>query len=111
MRFLPFFLIVCSATIKNNQYPTCQNCNNYRPNLLSHSLLKCSQFGNKNVITGDITYDYADLSRMNSEKCGLEGKYFNETSLSFKALQIAFIHNLPNTVVMVIIFLSIWLNK
>jgi hypothetical protein len=109
--FMTLFLSLASATIKNNQNPVCQNCNNYRPNLFSPSLSKCSQFGNKNVITGHITYDYADLSRMNSEKCGLEGKYYNEISIPMKALQIAFIHNLPNSVVMFIIFLSIWLNK
>jgi ferredoxin len=109
MRFFPIiFFALASATIKNYQAPICQNCIHYRPNLFSPSLSKCAQFGDKNIITGEIKHDYADLSRLAEDKCGLQGKYFNETPLIIQALQFAFIHNLPNKIVVALIFLSIW---
>jgi hypothetical protein len=106
MRLLPLFLCLASATIKNYRTPVCQDCIHYRPNPFSPSLSKCSQFGTKNVITGEITYDYADLSRDNSEKCGLEGKYFNETSLTMKAIQYIFINELPIKFLIALFFFS-----
>ena len=94
MRFILFFLSLVSATIKNSQVPLCKNCIHYRPNPFTSSMSKCSQFGNKDVVTGKIKYDYADLSRIYEDKCGLEGKYFNETSPSIKAIQIPLIYPL-----------------
>ena len=109
MRFFPIILFaIASATIKNSQAPICQNCIHYRSNPFSPSLSKCSQFGDKNIITGEIKYDYADLSRLAEDKCGLQGRYLNETPLIVQALQFAFIHNLPNKIVVALIFLSIW---
>ena len=109
MRFLPIlFLSVAYAAIKNSQAPICQNCIHYRPNLFSPSLSRCSQFGTKDLTTGEITYEYADLSRMAEDKCGIEGRYYNESLLIIQALQFAFIHNLPNKLLVALFFLSIW---
>lgn len=111
MRFFPIlFFAVASATIKNNQVPICQNCIHYRPNPFSPSLSKCTQFGDKNLITGEIKHDYADLSRLSEDKCGLQGKQFIETSLTVQALQFAFINNLPTKMFIAIFFFSIWAN-
>jgi len=113
MRFFAFFTIFCSfritATIKNSQAPICQNCVHYQANL-APSLSKCSHFGNKNIITGEIKYDYADLSRMDENSCGLEGKYYNETPPYVKALQYAFMYQVPTKALTVFFFLWIWAN-
>jgi hypothetical protein len=82
----------------------------YRPNVFSPSLSKCSQFGNKDLITGEITYEYADLSRMADDKCGLEGRNYYESILIIQALQFAFINNLPTKVIVALFFLSIWVK-
>jgi hypothetical protein len=42
----------------------------------------CEKFGNKNIITDKITYDYADLCRQSDTKCGEEGKYFTPFYIS-----------------------------
>jgi|LauGreDrversion4_2_1035121.scaffolds.fasta_scaffold51892_2 hypothetical protein len=112
MKFFPIILLaVASATINNYQVPLCQNCVHYRPNIFSPSLSKCSQFGDKNVITGEIKYDYADLSRMSQDKCGLEGKQFNETSLIIQEIQQAFIHKIPTNFLIALFFFSILIRK
>jgi hypothetical protein len=80
----------------------------YRPNVFSPSLSKCSQFGKKDLITGEITYEYADLSRMTDDKCGLEGRNYYESILIVQALQFAFINNLPMKAIVALFFLSIW---
>lgn len=108
--FMTLFLSLASATIKNYQVPICQNCIHYRPNLFMPSLSKCSQFGTKDIVTGEIKYDYADLSRMSEDKCGLEGKQFNETSLIVKVLQYAFINELPTKSLIALFFFCFWLT-
>ena len=109
MRFLLFLIpLTYATTIKNSQAPICQRCIHYRPNVFSPSLSQCSQFVTKDVITGEIKYEYADLSRMNDKKCGLEARYYCESILIIQALQFAFINNLPTKVIVALFFLSIW---
>jgi hypothetical protein len=111
MRFLLFFFPLAYAAIKNSQAPICQNCIHYRPtpfSPFSPSLSKCSQFGTKNIITSEIRYEYADLMRMSEENCGIEGKYYNESSLLIRAIQYAFIYRLPTTALTVLFFMMIW---
>lgn len=69
------------------------NCIHYRPALLSSSFSRCSQFGNKDVVTGEVVYQYADVSRR--DECGPEGKYFNETTLSVRAIQFVNMNGVP----------------
>ena len=70
MKFSLFLLV---PQIKNMNYPVCKDCVYFIPDK-SITFSKCSFFGEKNVITGDIKYDFADLSRM--YKCGESGKYY-----------------------------------
>jgi hypothetical protein len=35
-------------------------------------------FGDKNIVTEEITYDYANNCRDDENKCGINGVYFNE---------------------------------
>ena len=69
--------------IKNVEHPSCKNCIYYKPSYYSDfdsTSSKCEKFGKKNIISEEITYDYAELCRGDKEQCGLEGKYFEEES-------------------------------
>ena len=39
---------------------------------------KCLSFGEKNVVSGEVSYEYAELCRNNESKCGIKGKYFKD---------------------------------
>ena len=69
----------------------------------------CEKFGNKNVITDEITFDYAELCRKYHDKCGEEGKYFKkEPYIRFKIFKHAVIIHIPLTLFILIpSFLSI----
>jgi hypothetical protein len=80
--FLFFSLVLVTAKqIKNINVPSCRNCIYYKPQLLHpyiSSYSKCEFFGSKDINSDIISYDYADLSRKYEDKCGLEGKYFDQ---------------------------------
>lgn len=91
-----------SATIiKNGHFPACKNCIHYRPSIFSNdytsTFSKCANFGNKDVITDNIDYDFADLCRNDKYKCGLEGKYFEkDKNIYTKIMLYTIIGNIPN---------------
>ena len=65
--------------IKDAEAPICANCKFYKPSIYSDfysDTAKCVKFGNKDIYTGDIHYDYVSACRHNKEQCGLEGKLF-----------------------------------
>ena len=65
--------------IKDADAPFCANCKFYKPSSYSEfysDTAKCVKFGNKDIYTGDIHYDYVSECRLNKGKCGLEGKFF-----------------------------------
>jgi hypothetical protein len=81
MIFFRLLLAMCSAYnrkfIKNQEYPICKTCQHYLPNNIffpDDQIARCMKFGEKDVVTGKITYKYADLCRR-YEACGQEGKY------------------------------------
>jgi len=41
---------------------------------------RCQKFGEKNIITDEIQYDFVSTCRKDEEKCGLEGKAFEAES-------------------------------
>ena len=64
--------------IININYPHCIKCinyDNYNKNGIS-SLVKCTQFGIRNLITGRIKYDLAIDCRNDCNKCGNIGKFY-----------------------------------
>ena len=76
--------------IKNAYLPSCKNCIYYDPEYEDYysSLNKCNKFGVKNIISDKITYDYADSCRNDENKCGIQGKYFEEeTNINMKMLK------------------------
>jgi hypothetical protein len=101
-------------TIKDSNYPSCRNCVYYKPSPYSKdygaSTSKCEKFGEKNIITGEITYNYVDSSRNDELKCGKEGKYFvEERNLNMKIFKHVFITTIPN-IIIVSLFVYIWIN-
>jgi len=74
------------CNIKNNNVPACKNCAHF---ICSTSILyngKCSLFGEKNIITDEIEYNFAESCRNDDNKCGYEGKYFTEMTVQQKTL-------------------------
>ena len=66
--------------IKNINFPACKNCKFYKPNYSSFdftsSLSKCEKFGEKDIFTDKINFDYVSKSRNNENKCGEIGKFY-----------------------------------
>jgi len=83
---LLFIFILLSRTvstkishIRNLNKPACINCVHFitdHPN--NHVFAKCKLFGQMDIITGSISYDYAKLCRENETKCGLNGSKYGE---------------------------------
>jgi hypothetical protein len=48
------------------------------PNAFKDPIIGLSLHDSKDLLTGDITYKYADLSRFNDDQCGKEGKKYVE---------------------------------
>jgi hypothetical protein len=76
------------TTIKNYNKPVCANCKFYKSesydNYYSASS-KCVKFGEKNLKSGNINYDFSELCRNDITKCGEDGKEFEkENNLLFK---------------------------
>ena len=71
---------ITDKIIRNMEFPSCKNCIYYRPTGFSRDfadpLNKCHKFGTKNVVTDEITYQYADICRKDENLCGNSGKYF-----------------------------------
>jgi hypothetical protein len=82
---IPLNSLTQLSAIRNNDFPACKNCIHYRPRLFSNdftsTLNKCDQFGEKNIISDEITYDYADMCRSEESKCGKEGREFKKEPL------------------------------
>ena len=62
--------------IKNIRLPSCADCNYYIPGTLKSG--KCSKFGEKDIITGKITYEYALHTRLTENMCSITGHYFEK---------------------------------
>ena len=82
MKFnLPLYLFLQSKPdIKNINYPNCKNCiyfkEDTRPDKYTFS--KCTFFGEKNNISGEIEYKYASNCRNFNSLCGEHGKHYKE---------------------------------
>lgn len=74
--------------IRDLEKPSCVECIYYKPDYTAVSVFdKCTQFGGKDLHTGDILYDYADSVRRDETKCGKVGKYYKRDP-SFKLRQV-----------------------
>lgn len=70
--------------IKYFRMPTCRDCVYFKAGSKQEDPFKisdwdkCLKYGEKNVVTGEITYQYADFVRKQELQCGLTGKQFIE---------------------------------
>jgi len=102
MKYLFNLLTILSSgatIIKNSNLPSCRNCIHFKPeyyNELDSTLNKCTKFGEKDIITNEIKYDFVDYTRKDKDKCGLEGKYFEqEPNIELKIFKHYLKKNLP----------------
>lgn len=75
------FLSMCKPgnfKIKNIQYPPCNSCVHYK---VKYGIAECDAFGEKNLVSNTIENDSAKICRNDEEKCGIEGKLFEEISI------------------------------
>jgi len=72
---LKFITLLLLPKIKNAEFPVCKECVYYIEHK-DYLLSRCAFLGEKNIITGEITYKYADLSR--NGDCDETGKYYKE---------------------------------
>jgi len=84
--------------IENYEFPECRSCKYFEPRTIDSEFAglfsKCTKFGNKDRITGEIDYNYADLNRNNENKCGIKGRYYErEPHLEWKILK----HRITNS--------------
>jgi hypothetical protein len=59
-----------------NNPPSCRNCRFFKFSLSGNEFSKCTKFGTIIKDTNVIRYEYADLSRLDEDKCGPKGKYY-----------------------------------
>ena len=117
MKFIFFLtsIVDCKQIIRNANIPSCKNCIYFNPkytnNDFTSSLTRCTKFGDKNILTDEITYDFADSCRNDETKCGKEGKYFEqEKNINLKILKHKIISNIPLLSIIAIWFLSAFVN-
>lgn len=73
--------------IRNIDFPSCRNCRFYQVSKFSNNFTdrynRCTKFGEKDVVTDKIDYDFADSCRKYDDKCGKEGRYFEKEPRMF----------------------------
>jgi hypothetical protein len=106
-----------TTIIKNSNIPCCKNCIFFEPSVYnSDSLNKCNKFGEKNIVTGEITKDFANSCRKQEEKCGFTGKYYikeSDLNLRLKSIKYQINNNWHYLFVssMLIIYINILISK
>jgi hypothetical protein len=97
--------------IKNINIPSCRNCIYYKPEThydFESELNKCEKFGEKNIISNKILYDFANSCRNDELKCGKEGKHFQqEENIHEKIFKHSFNKNLPFLFIFSLPFISV----
>lgn len=74
-----FYKINSTKIIRNMNIPSCRNCVYFELSPRNtDTISRCSKFGTKNIITDEISNDFADYCRNDENKCGFEGKYFEK---------------------------------
>jgi negative regulator of replication initiation len=81
--------------IKNSEFPVCKNCVHFQYDL---EYGKCKKFGQRNLVSGENVYKYAEFHRNNESLCGLQAKYFTQerkTKLLMRHTKYKIIQNSP----------------
>lgn len=61
-----------------NTKPLCKDCKYFIPNV-NH----CGKFGETNLITGEVSYEYARIARNNSGKCKEDALHFEQNKYKY----------------------------
>ena len=79
-----FDIVARPRFIKNMKIPSCKNCYFFdrKKSRTYLEIPKCTKFGVKNIVTGDITYDSANDCRQDANKCGIVANYYIPNSVS-----------------------------
>lgn len=80
LRFLLSTMVLPSTFIKDLHLPVCKDCKFFIPyeNKEQYTLGRCRLFGKKNLVSGEITYEFADVCRISSNKCGNNGTLYKD---------------------------------
>jgi hypothetical protein len=109
-----FSLVNSEKFIKNINIPSCKTCIHYKPYLYTgeySSLSRCEKFGEKDIITDELKYDYVDSCRKDESKCGHLGKFHEkDENTDLKYIYYAILANLPIGIITVLTFVSIIAN-
>lgn len=113
--FFMFSLVNSDKFIKNINIPSCKTCIHYKPYSYNgdySTLSRCEKFGEKDIITDEIKYDYADSCRKDESKCGHIGKFHEkDENAGLKYIYYAILANLPIGIITVLTFVSIIANS
>ena len=106
--YLCVVFVNCEKFIKNLNVNSCRNCIHYKPSFFGPELSNCANFGDKDIITNKITYEYTDHCRDNEKKCGKEGKYFEkDNNIISNIYKNQIINNFPLNMSVIFITLSV----
>ena len=108
-------IIYSDKIIKNIYIPSCRNCVHYKPYHSTSDFIstfnKCHKFPNKNIITNKIYYDSTFTVRNDENKCGNEGKYFEQNkNIQFKIFTHKIISIIPSVLLVSLIILTFIIN-
>ena len=79
LRFFSLLLVYKPRNLKPEDIPHCKDCIYYQSYPLlpeRYELGRCKKFVHPNAFTGDIVYNYADLTRKNDSQCSTNGRHF-----------------------------------
>jgi hypothetical protein len=77
-----------NSFIRNIDFPVCKDCIHFIPpgsNALDYNLGKCGKFGEKDIVSGEIKYAFAEICRIYDNECGKNGTHFESSDSSVNA--------------------------
>jgi len=112
--FFMFSLVNSENFIKNINIPSCKTCIHYKPYSYKgdySSLSRCNKFGEKDIISDELKYDYTYSCRNDESKCGHLGKFYEkDENMELKYIYYAILANLPIGIITILTFVSIIAN-
>lgn len=79
MRFISYIRLRATIGRSTSTYePSCKGCMYYVPRdfPFTPDIGRCRRFGEQDPDTKEVTYELAELCRIEKHKCGKYGKYF-----------------------------------
>jgi len=98
----------CGKFIKNMDIPICKNCIYFNPTKYDNyetpsPYSECKKFGDKNIISGEISYKSVQNCREQDYLCGEEGKYFEmDKNIRFKLFKHKLKKNMPYGIIILL---------